>query len=54
MIAFLLTAGFHAETMPPPPSAPSGKVTAKDELWEKEVDDLVEWSSKLDATALET
>lgn len=46
--------GYHSETMPPPPSAPSGKVTAKDELWEKEVDDLVEWSSKLDATALET
>ena len=49
MIQFLLAAGFHSETMPPPPS---GK--AKDEPWEKEVDDLVAWSSKLDATALET
>lgn len=40
---------FHtAETMPPPPS---GK--AKEEPWEKEVDDLVAWTNKLDATSLE-
>ncbi|KAL4235772.1 Ubiquitin-conjugating enzyme E2 U [Mactra antiquata] len=40
---------FHtSETIPPPPS---GK--GKDEPWEKEVDDLVAWTNKLDTTALE-
>ncbi|XP_053395880.1 ubiquitin-conjugating enzyme E2 U-like isoform X6 [Mercenaria mercenaria] len=36
------------ETMPPPPS---GK--AKEEPWEKEVDDLVAWTDKLDASTIE-
>ncbi|KAK3611999.1 hypothetical protein CHS0354_011658 [Potamilus streckersoni] len=39
----------HQETLPPPPT----KMEGKEEPWDKEVDDLVDWSSKLDEAALD-